>query len=100
VLSQPHKITQRLTPEQIEKLVEAYRAGETAAALSRQWNISRGTVARLVETRGIELHQRGLSDIELATAAELYAAGQSLAVIARGGRPCESGSGTGWVIGQ
>ena len=83
MLSQPHKITQRLTPEQIEELVEAYRAGETAAALSRQWKISRGTVARLLETRGVELHQRGLSDVELAAAIGLYAAGQSLVVISK-----------------
>lgn len=67
-----------VTPSQAAALVYGYRAGARIGELAEQAGLHRQTVIRhLVHVR-IELPQRGLTDEQTHTAAELYVDGLTL----------------------
>jgi DNA-directed RNA polymerase specialized sigma24 family protein len=68
----------RLTPEQVEQLVQEYEAGDDMRALAGRWGLHRLTVAGHLRRAGVELRRQGLSDKQLAEAGRLYGEGWSL----------------------
>jgi hypothetical protein len=71
----------RLSPSDIDDLVEAYRAGAGISRLAAKWGVHRTTVAGHLDRRKIPRHHErsAWDDDALASAAEMYAAGLSLA---------------------
>ena len=74
----------RLSPTQIDDLVEAYRAGATMTQLAADFGIHRTTVAGHLDRHDVPRHheQTTWDDITLRRAADLYATGPSLAEVA------------------
>lgn len=61
------------------KLVESYRAGNAVNDLSREFGISRQTIAAILDRHGIEHRPQGLPADNIAEASRLYESGWSLA---------------------
>jgi DNA invertase Pin-like site-specific DNA recombinase len=78
---EPFKLDQRLTPATITKIIERYEAGEPSTAIAITFNISKGSVIRLLRQANVPIRNQGLSDDQIAEAAQLYASGNSLAAI-------------------
>lgn len=74
----------RLKPEQIEELVEAYRAGASLPELSARFGLNEHTAAEHLERHGIERRatRAKLSPEDIEKAAELYRSGLSWVAIA------------------
>ncbi len=74
----------RLSPTDIDDLLEAYRAGATINQLAVEFGIHRTTVAGHLDRHGVPRHgeQTAWDDETLKAAAEMYAAGLSLASVA------------------
>lgn len=79
--SQPQR---RLTPEQVDELVQAYRAGGTIKGLAVQFRIHHTTVMAHLDRRGVVRRRRGqvLSQEQADDAVALYQAGWSLHAVA------------------
>jgi hypothetical protein len=78
-----HKISQRLTPEEIARLVLSYEAGSSTTQLEDAFGLSHGSVVRLLQKHGVETRFPGLSDEEAATAQKLYESGSPLAEVSK-----------------
>ena len=74
----------RLSPTDIDDLVEAYQAGAAISQLAVEFGIHRTTVSGHLDRHGIPRHseQTAWDDETLDEAAELYATGLSLAAVA------------------
>jgi transposase-like protein len=74
----------RLSPTDLDDLLDAYRAGATINQLAAEFGIHRTTVAGHLDRHGVPRHseQTAWDDDALRRAAELYATGSSLADIA------------------
>jgi len=81
-LSNPSQ--RRLSPADIDDLVDAYQAGATISQLAVEFGIHRTTVAGHLDRSGVPRHseQTAWDDEILKQAAELYATGLSLADVA------------------
>jgi transposase-like protein len=81
-LSNP--LQRRLSPTDINDLVEAYRTGATISRLAVKFGVHRTTVAGHLDRHSIPRHneQAAWDDETLRHAAELYATGSSLADVA------------------
>jgi len=78
----PVRTARQLHASEIDRLVAAHSNGATVRALAKQFGIHRSTVGRHLHVRSIDTRPPGLSSEDLATAAELYRSGWSLAKIA------------------
>ena len=74
----------RLSPTEIDDLIEAYPAGATIRQLAGDYGIHRSTVAGHLDRHGVPRHseQTAWDDEILTQAAELYASGSSLGGVA------------------
>jgi hypothetical protein len=63
----------------ITGLVQAYRDGTGTSELRRRYNLSQGSVLKLLRAHGVTMRRQGLADSDLLTAAKLYRNGASLA---------------------
>ena len=74
----------RLSPSDIDDLVNAYRAGATISQLAAEFGVHRTTVAGHLDRHGVRRHseQTAWGDELLERASELYATGLSLADVA------------------
>ena len=74
----------RLSPSDIDELVNAYRGGATISQLAAEFGVHRTTVAGHLDRHGVPRHseQTTWDDEILRQAAELYATGLSLADVA------------------
>ena len=81
-LSNPSQ--RRLSPTDIDDLVEAYQAGATISQLAVEFGIHRTTVAGHLDRKGVPRRSEATvwDDNALREAAELYATGLSLADVA------------------
>jgi DNA invertase Pin-like site-specific DNA recombinase len=79
---QPFKLTQRLTPATVTKIIERYKAGEPSTTIATTFNISKGSVIKLLREAGVTIRNQPLTDDQITQAAQLYTSGQSLAQIA------------------
>lgn len=74
--------TQKLSPEQHNEVVAAYRAGATVYELADRFGIDRKTASRILHRHHVPMRRRGLSPTQVEQAAHLRAAGWTLARIA------------------
>ena len=74
----------RLSPTDLDDLLEAYKAGATISQLAVEFSIHRTTVASHLDRHGVPRHseQTAWDDEILTQAAELYASGLSLGGVA------------------
>lgn len=78
------QVQRRLKPDQIDELVERYKAGETAEVLAAKFGINRDTVFQHLKRRGAPRRQRRLNrQADIDKAVSLYEAGLTLAAIGR-----------------
>jgi DNA-binding IclR family transcriptional regulator len=66
----------------VTALATAYRAGEVTKELAERFGIHPATVTNILHRLGVDLHQRGLTDSQVAEACRVYPAGWSLARLA------------------
>ena len=83
-LRRHRKSAPRLTKTEVNELARCYEQGCTINQLAESYKIHRTTVMDHLKRRNVTTRvvKRRLSDANVAQAAELYAAGQSLATIA------------------
>ncbi|WP_336855932.1 helix-turn-helix domain-containing protein [Sinomonas albida] len=58
---QRYRLIDRLGPATLDKLVERYKAGESTNDLAAEYNISKSSLLRLLDTRGIQRRKQGLT---------------------------------------
>lgn len=77
----PRQDQRRLSNNEIDSLIEQYRAGATQRELAKAWGIARNTVTLHLKRNGIATRRivRKMNDEQVAEAAHLYQSGQSLA---------------------
>jgi transposase-like protein len=74
-----HKLDKRLDPAVVAELVAAYEAGTSATQLTKQYNVGKGSVLRLLHEAGVAIRQpRVMGQAEIDQAVQLYESGQSL----------------------
>ena len=78
---EPFKLNQRLKPNAIAEIVEHYQAGECSTSIATTFNISKGSVIKLLREAGVQIRNQGLTDEQIAEAVRLYESGLSLAKI-------------------
>jgi hypothetical protein len=78
-LPQTQRIDRRMSAETIAELVHAYRNGASTTELRNHYDLSQGSVIRILHEHGVEMRGQGLADGDVSTAAELYRAGATLA---------------------
>jgi hypothetical protein len=71
------QLQNRLSPEQIDQLIAAYRAGDTQKELATTFHIAKTTVAAHLQRAGV-LRPRSLSPDQVTEASRLYREGASL----------------------
>jgi lambda repressor-like predicted transcriptional regulator len=76
----PHQIQHKLAPDEIERLLEAYRAGTKINDLASEFGIARTTVLNHIARAGLPKRRNFIRD-HLDEARELYATGWSLAKV-------------------
>ena len=82
-LRQTQRIDRRLSSETIVELVQAYRDGASTTELRRRYDLSQGSVIKILHGQGVEMRGQGLADDDIATAAELYRNGKTLAQLGK-----------------
>ena len=73
------RIYRRLSAETIDELVQAYRHGASTTELRRRYELSQGGVIKILHSHRVEMRGRGMTDDDLAAAAELYRRAATLA---------------------
>lgn len=81
----PRQAQHRLTKKEVDKLVKRYLEGASVPVLVEEFQINRVTALEHLERRGVPRRAcvARLTGSDLTTAAELYAAGQSLAQVGK-----------------
>jgi uncharacterized protein (DUF433 family) len=77
-----HKLTHRLTVEKVLALRNAYRAGASLAELRKQFELSRGSVQRVLREARVRRRRKSLTDAEISVLVERYQAGLTIREIA------------------
>jgi hypothetical protein len=75
------QVHKRLLSAQVDQLVSDYRGGAKLTDLVAKFGVSRGTVSKLLESRGIPRRYRKLSTDDIHKMVDLYRTGQSLAKV-------------------
>jgi hypothetical protein len=78
-LPQTQRVDRRLSAETIAQLVQAYGDGASTTELRRRYELSQGSVIRILHDHDVEMRGQGLADEDVPTAAELYRDGATLA---------------------
>jgi hypothetical protein len=78
-LVQIHRVDRRLSAEAIAELVQAYRDGASTTELRRRYELSQGSVIKILHSHGVEMRGHGMTDDDLPAAADLYCRGATLA---------------------
>jgi hypothetical protein len=74
-IHQPHQRQHRLRADQVQNLIDAYRAGNSVYALAKAFTIDRRTVSAILERHGVQRRYDLLDTGAIAEAARLYDAG-------------------------
>ena len=75
----PRQRQRRLTSEQIDRVVERYRAGESANLLAGELGVHRATIVGHLKRHGVSTRYKIIAEADLAEAARLYEQSWSLA---------------------
>lgn len=73
----------QLRDDEVDQLIELYKAGERVKDLAGQYNIHRDTVSRILNSRGVVRRERGVPSERLSEVIAAYRGGASLDKIAR-----------------
>jgi hypothetical protein len=79
LVPQVQRVDRRLRAETIAELVQAYRDGASTTDLRQWYELSQGSVIKILHGHGVEMRGQGLIDGDVDTAAELYRGGKTLA---------------------
>ena len=79
VTGRPRQRQTRLDPDQVDQLIEAYRAGSSVYELATRFEVNRRTVSIILKRSGVALRYNLLSPEQIVEASDLYAEGWSLA---------------------
>ena len=60
-------------------IVQRYEVGQTTQQIGNQYNIPKSRVAMVLRENNVTIRRQGLADEQISEAADLYAAGKSLA---------------------
>lgn len=77
-----HNVERRLGPEQVERLLAQYAAGDSAQEVGRAFSVGAASVMRLVRQHGLEVHEYKLTTSVIREAAALYESGLSVQRVA------------------
>jgi uncharacterized protein (DUF433 family) len=80
-LPQVQRVDRRLSAQTITELVQAYRAGVSTPELRAQYDLSQGSVIKILHSHGVTMRNQGLGDEDVRVAAELYRRGATLAQV-------------------
>jgi hypothetical protein len=78
----PVRTCRPLPSNEVDQLVAAYRAGAKVKGLAATFGVSRDTICRHLNQRGVERRNQGLQPQDVPAATELYRQGWSLLRIA------------------
>jgi hypothetical protein len=78
-LPQAQRVDRRLSSETITELVQTYRDGVGTPELRRRYELSQGSVIKILHDHGVAMRGHGLADSDVPAAAELYRGGATLA---------------------
>lgn len=90
-----HRLDQRLSPQDRELILDAYRRGESTRSISDRFGIARNSIDRLAQAAGLPRQVSRLTDQEQAEAIRLYVSGMSLQ---RVGERLGRSPGTIWIL--
>ena len=93
-LPQAQRVDRRLSPETIAELVQAYRDGASTTELRRHYELSQGSVIKLLHEHSVAMRNQGLVGGDVAIATELYQSGATLAQLGDDSAP--AGWHWGW----
>jgi hypothetical protein len=68
-----------MSAEAIAEMVQAYRDGASTTELRRRYELSQGSVIKILHRHGVKMRGHGMTDDDLPAAAELYCRGATLA---------------------
>lgn len=77
-----HKLVQRLDAETVSTLVADYQSGMSSPQLQVKYQLSKGSVLRLLASAGVEMRRKSLSSEQLALAVQRYRAGLGIREVA------------------
>jgi hypothetical protein len=77
-LPQTQRIDRRLSTETIADLVQTYRDGTSTTQLLQRYDLSQGSVIKILHEHGVEMRYQGIADSDVSAAAELYRDGATL----------------------
>lgn len=79
-------LRRRLSPQEIEKVVTRYKAGQPITLLSQEYGISRPGLREILRDEGVAFRRRGMAPEEANRAVRLYESGLTIVqVVARVG---------------
>ena len=78
-LPQVQRVDRRLTPQTIAELAQSYRDGASTTDLRHRYELSQGTVIKILHGHDAEMRGQGGADSDVPTAAKLYRDGKTLA---------------------
>ena len=76
---QVQRVDRRLTAETIAELTRAYQGGASTTLLRQRYNLSQGSVIKILHGHGVEMRGQGLANGDVSIAADLYRSGATLA---------------------
>ena len=78
----PWQTQVRLDSQRAQELAAAYSTGSATNELAARFGIHRATVTAILHRLGVDLNQRGLTDVQVVEACRLYPEGWSPARLA------------------
>lgn len=78
-LPRQRRIDHRLSAAVVAELVQTYRDGAPTTELLQRYDLSKGSIIKLLHAHGVQMRRQGLSDADKTTAASLYRDGATLA---------------------
>jgi hypothetical protein len=82
-LPKMRRLDRRLPAEMIAELVQAYRDGTGTPELRQRYDLSQGSVIKILHDHGVAMRRQGLTNHDAATAAKLYRSGATLAQLSK-----------------
>ena len=80
---QVQRVDRRLSHETITELVQDYRDGVSTPELRQRYELSQGSVIKILHRHGVQMRGHGMTDGDLPAAAELYCRGATLAQLGK-----------------
>jgi len=77
-LPEVQRVDRRLSAETIAELVQAYQDGASTPELRRRYDLSQGSVIKILHDHGVEMRGHGVADSDVPSAAALYRGGATL----------------------